>query len=55
MAGAALKTTQPVFPLKKDTNYAEVSFGVLAGCSPAAADALGAMLGDRFAEVIDKQ
>ncbi len=55
MAGAAIKTTQPVFPLKKDTNYAEVSFGVLAGCSPVAADALGAMLGDRFAEVIDKQ
>jgi myo-inositol-1(or 4)-monophosphatase len=49
MAGAALKTTQPLFPLRKDTDYADVSFGVLAGCSPAAADALAEMLDDRFA------
>lgn len=44
MAGAALKTTQPVFPLRKETDYSDVSFGVLAGCSPAAADALATML-----------
>jgi myo-inositol-1(or 4)-monophosphatase len=48
MAGAEIQTTYPVFPLKKDTNYGEVSFGVLAGCSLAAADALAAMLSDRF-------
>jgi myo-inositol-1(or 4)-monophosphatase len=50
MAGAALKTTQPVFPLKKDTDYAAVSFGVLAGCSPAAADGLAGMLRDVLGE-----
>ncbi len=49
MAGAAFKTTQPLFPLRKDTDYAELSFGVLAGCSPAAADSLAMMLSDRFA------
>ena len=47
-AGAALKTTQPAFPLKKDTDYAEVSFGVLAGCSSVAADVLASLLSDRF-------
>ncbi len=49
MAGGALRTTHPVFPLRRGANYAEVSFGVLAGCSPAAADALAERLSDRFA------
>jgi myo-inositol-1(or 4)-monophosphatase len=49
MAGVALKTTEPVFPLKKGADYATVSFGVLAGCTPLAASALAHMLRDRFA------
>lgn len=48
MAGAAIKTSAPVFPLRMGTDYSEVSFSVLSGCSPAATDALALMLRDRF-------
>lgn len=44
MAGAAIKTTRPLFPLRKDTDYSEASFGVLAGCSTNAVEALAGML-----------
>jgi myo-inositol-1(or 4)-monophosphatase len=48
LALVAIMTTQPIFPLRMGADYAEVTFGVLAGCSPAAVGLLAESLNDRF-------